>query len=95
MIYADFESILVPKNNGKQKPDESYTKTRLSHHSSIKQNNKFFVSYIFNNMFIDSFSCFIFFTIYISFDFNSANSSFIFPLDSSFISPISFILERS
>ena len=23
IIYADFESILVPKNNGKQKPDES------------------------------------------------------------------------
>ena len=24
MIYADFESILVPKNNGKQNPNESY-----------------------------------------------------------------------
>ena len=24
MIYADFESILVPKDNGKQNPDESY-----------------------------------------------------------------------
>ena len=26
MIYADFESILVPEDNGKQNPDESYTK---------------------------------------------------------------------
>ena len=25
MIYADFESILVPENNGKQNPDVSYT----------------------------------------------------------------------
>ena len=25
MIYADFESILVPGDNGKQNPDESYT----------------------------------------------------------------------
>ena len=25
IIYADFESILVPENNGKQKPEESYT----------------------------------------------------------------------
>ena len=25
MIYADFESILVPENNGKQNPDDSYT----------------------------------------------------------------------
>ena len=24
MICADFESILVPKDNGKQNPDESY-----------------------------------------------------------------------
>ena len=24
-IYADFESILVPEDNGKQNPDESYT----------------------------------------------------------------------
>ena len=24
MIYADFESILVPENNGKQNPNESY-----------------------------------------------------------------------
>ena len=25
IIYADFESILVPENNGKQNPKESYT----------------------------------------------------------------------
>ena len=24
MIYADFESILVPEDNGKQNPNESY-----------------------------------------------------------------------
>ena len=26
MIYADFESILVPEDNGKQNPNESYIK---------------------------------------------------------------------
>ena len=25
MIYVDFESILVPEDNGKQNPNESYT----------------------------------------------------------------------
>ena len=25
MIYADFESVLVPENNGRQNPEESYT----------------------------------------------------------------------
>ena len=25
MVYADFESILVPEDNGKQNPKESYT----------------------------------------------------------------------
>ena len=25
MIYAEFESILVPENNGKQNSDDSYT----------------------------------------------------------------------
>ena len=25
MIYADFESILIPEDNGKQNPEESYT----------------------------------------------------------------------
>ena len=27
MIYADFESILVPKDNAKQNPEESFTNT--------------------------------------------------------------------
>ena len=31
MIYADFESILVPKDNGKQNPDESYRKIYQKH----------------------------------------------------------------
>ena len=31
MIYADFESILVPENNGNQSPDESYTNKYQSH----------------------------------------------------------------
>ena len=31
MIYADFESILVSKNNGKQKLDQSYT-NKYQHH---------------------------------------------------------------
>ena len=26
MIYADFEIILVPEDNGKQNPNDSYTK---------------------------------------------------------------------
>ena len=26
MIYADFESILAPEDNGKQDPEEPYTK---------------------------------------------------------------------
>ena len=26
MIYADFESVLLPENNGKQNPDYSYAK---------------------------------------------------------------------
>ena len=26
MIYADYENILVPQDNGKQNPDEFYTK---------------------------------------------------------------------
>ena len=29
MIYADFESILVPKNDENQYPEESYTKKIL------------------------------------------------------------------
>ena len=31
MIYADFESILVPGDNGKQNPDESYTNKYQKH----------------------------------------------------------------
>ena len=31
MIYADFESILVPENNGKQNPKESYTNKFQKH----------------------------------------------------------------
>ena len=30
-IYADFESILVPEDNGKQNPDESYTNKYQKH----------------------------------------------------------------
>ena len=29
--YADFESILVPENNGKKNPNESYTKKYQKH----------------------------------------------------------------
>ena len=31
MIYADFESILVPKDNGKQNPNESYSSKYQNH----------------------------------------------------------------
>ena len=31
MIHADFESILVPENNGKQIPEESYTNKYQKH----------------------------------------------------------------
>ena len=31
LIYADFESILVPQNNGKQNPNESYTNKYQKH----------------------------------------------------------------
>ena len=31
MIYADFESILVPKDNGKQNPEESYPSKYKKH----------------------------------------------------------------
>ena len=31
MIYADFESILVPETNEKQNPDESYTNKYQNH----------------------------------------------------------------
>ena len=31
MTLADFGSILIPKNNGKQNPDESYTNKHQNH----------------------------------------------------------------
>ena len=31
MIYADFESIPVPKDNGKQNPNESYSSKYQNH----------------------------------------------------------------
>ena len=31
IIYADFKSILVPENNGKQNPEESYTNKNQKH----------------------------------------------------------------
>ena len=31
MIYADFESILVPGDNGKQNPNESFTNKYQRH----------------------------------------------------------------
>ena len=31
MIYANFESILVPEDNGKQNPNESYTNKYQKH----------------------------------------------------------------
>ena len=34
IIYADFESILVPENNGKQSPNESYTRKYQKHVAS-------------------------------------------------------------
>ena len=34
MIYADFESILVPKDNEKQNPEDSYTTNMKKHIAS-------------------------------------------------------------
>ena len=34
IIYAHFESILVPEDNGKQNPKESYTKKYQKHIAS-------------------------------------------------------------
>ena len=31
IIYTEFESILVPENNGKQNPEESYRKKYQKH----------------------------------------------------------------
>ena len=35
MIYADFESIIVPESNGKQNPDESYRDKHQNHVACI------------------------------------------------------------
>ena len=35
MIYSDFECILVPEDNKKQNPDESYTKKYKKHVTCI------------------------------------------------------------
>ena len=35
MIYADFESIFVPEHNGKQNPEESYTKKNQKHIAAV------------------------------------------------------------
>ena len=35
MIYADFESVLVPEDNGKQYPNDSYTNKYQKHASKI------------------------------------------------------------
>ena len=37
MIYADFESILVPEDNGKQNPNESYTNKYQKHVACSKE----------------------------------------------------------
>ena len=34
MIYADFESIIVPEDKGKQNPEESYTNKYQKHVAS-------------------------------------------------------------
>ena len=36
MIYADCESILVPEDNGKQNPNESYTFKHVAYSCSFK-----------------------------------------------------------
>ena len=39
MIYADFESILVPEDNGNQNPNESYTNKYQEHVACSYGNN--------------------------------------------------------
>ena len=41
MIYADFESILVPEDNGKQNPNESYTSKNQKYVASVMAINKY------------------------------------------------------
>ena len=59
MIYTDFESIVVPENNGKQNPDESYTNKYQNHvdcsfcYKLVRVNNQFskpFKSYFYAKM---------------------------------------------
>ena len=40
MIYADFESIIVPEDNGKQNPNESYT-NKYQKHAACSYGYKF------------------------------------------------------
>ena len=48
MIYADFESILVPEDNGNQNPNESYTNKYHKHvacsygYKLVSADDKFF-----------------------------------------------------
>ena len=55
MIYADFESVLIPEGNGKQNTNESYTSKYQNHvacsygHKSVCLDDKFskpFKSYL-------------------------------------------------
>ena len=41
MIYADFESILVPEDNVKQNPNESYTNKYQKHVLVVMVINKY------------------------------------------------------
>ena len=44
MIYADFESVSVPEDNGTQNPDESYTRNYQKHVAC---------SYVYKLVFVD------------------------------------------
>ena len=39
MVYADFESILIPEDNGRQNPDESCT-NKYQKHVACSYNHK-------------------------------------------------------
>ena len=72
----------------------------MSHYFCNKQSiDTFFMSYAFNNIFVDTIFFFNFSTLtaieeYI-FDFNHINSLIIFALNSPFILPITFLLTGS
>ena len=51
MIYSDFECILVPEDNKKQNPDESYTKKYKKHVSCIYGFKLIRVDHKFSNYF--------------------------------------------